>query len=503
MTNLNEIVTTLSIEDQQHFILFLEKKNKRLDTKNIQLFKLLMKNELSSKEVCLKLYKTYKKDAYHALRKRLYQSIIDFTANSSLEEEKVIDMQIIKYILASRTFLLHKQYKVAYNILDRAEVLAEDNNLFPLLNEIYHTKIQYAYSNPSVKLDELIEKFQINQKYYVQEDRLNIAYAKIRESINEVTVKGEFINFQNLVNETLEIYGIDVTESMSFMSLYQLMKIVTISAFASNDYLKIEPFLKNTYAILLTHKNKEKQLYYHIQVLYLLAYTLFRNKKFNESLEYLDMQNDLMFQKKGKFYNEFKLKYKLLLALNLNFLNSQEEAINILQPYLISKHSDLESLLDIHLSMVMMYFQKDDFQKAREIFSKFYHTDRWYIEKAGKEWVIKKNLIEILLHIELKNIDLVESRILSFRRNYSKFLKDIKQQRVLTYLNLVYDYFNAPEKITSLAFKNKVELSFEWVSGKQEDIFVMSFYAWLKSKMERKPLLKTTLELVKTAQIAN
>ena len=503
MTNLNEIVSTLSSEDQQHFIMFLERKNTRSDTKNVQLFKLLIKNELNSKEVCLKLYKAYKKEAYHALRKRLYSSIIDFIANLSLEEDKIIDMQIIKYILASRTFLLHKQYKVAFNILDRAEILAEENNLFPLLNEIYHTKIQYAYSNPSVKLDSLIEKFKINQKYYLQEDRLNIAYAKIRESINEVTVKGEFINFQNLVNDTLEEYDIDITESMSFMSLYQLMKIVTISAFASNDYLKIEPFLKNTYEILLTHKNKEKQLYYHLQVLYLIAYTLFRNKKFNESLEFLEKQHELMTQKKGKFYNEFKLKYHLILALNFNYLGDKEKAIDILKPFLNSKHSDLESLLDIHLSLVMMYFQKGDFQKARQIFSKFYHTDKWYIEKAGKEWVIKKNLIEILLHIELKNVDLVESRLLSFRRNYSIFLKEIKQQRAIIYLNLVNEYFNAPEKITTIAFKNKVENSFEWIGGKQEDIFVMSFYAWLKSKMENKPLFLTTLDLIKTAQQAN
>ena len=73
MTNLNEIVSTLSPEDQRHFIMYLERKNTRSDTKNIQLFKLLLKNELNSNDVCLKLYKSNKKDAYHALRKRLYQ----------------------------------------------------------------------------------------------------------------------------------------------------------------------------------------------------------------------------------------------------------------------------------------------------------------------------------------------------------------------------------------------------------------------------------------------
>ncbi|MDU8885616.1 hypothetical protein RXV94_05555 [Yeosuana sp. MJ-SS3] len=502
MNNLNNIVSTLSSDDKQRFITYLERKNKRKDIKNIQLFKLLIKNELSSKDICFRLYQSHKKDAYHALRKRLYQSLIDFIANLSLDEEKALDMQIIKLILASRTFFLHKQYKVAYKILDKAEELAEENYLFPLLNEIYHTKIQYAYSNPSIKLNELIEKFNSNQKKHNLEDRLNIVYAKIRQEINEVTINSQFINFQNLVINTLKEYNIDLKE-MSFKSLYQLMKIVSISAFATNDYLKIEPFLINTYESILTHRSKSKQLYYHLQVLYLISYTLFRNKKFDESLNFLQELHEHMFLKQRKYYSSLKLKYHLLLALNLNFLNQQNKAIETLKPFIITKHPDIQSLLDIYLSLVMMYFQKGEFNKARHIYSKFYHTDNWYISKIGKEWVIKKNLIEILLYIELKNIDLVESRLLSFKRNYYRFLKEINQKRVITYLNLVTEYYKAPENVSSLAFKNKVENSFTWVGGQQEDIFVMSFYAWLKSKMEKEDVYQTTLKLVQLSQNVN
>ena len=146
MTDLNQIVSTFSSDEQQQFINYLERKNKRNDTKNIQLFKLLSKQELDSKAICLKLYKTNKSNAYHALRKRLYQSIIDFTANTNLSEENSVNMQIIKLILASRAFLFQHQFKVAYKLLDKAEVLAKEQFLFPYLNEIYHTKIQYAHT---------------------------------------------------------------------------------------------------------------------------------------------------------------------------------------------------------------------------------------------------------------------------------------------------------------------------------------------------------------------
>lgn len=500
MTDLNTIVSTFSTDEQQQFIKYLEKKNKRNDAKNIQLFKLLAKEELTSKELCTTLYKKDNKVAYHALRKRLYQSLIDFIANTNLEEENSIDMQIIKYILASRTFLINKQYKIAYDILDKAEGLAQEHSLFPILNEIYHTKIQYAYLNPSIDISALVSQFKSNQKNHFLEEELNMVYAKIRQTLNDMTYKGEVLDFQTILNTTLEEHNISFNDSMSFKSLYQLMKIVSISAFVTNDYLKIEPFLLETYTKIKTHKLKEKQLYYHIQIVHIIANTLFRNKKFKESLTFLDAMKNLMESQRRKHFKSFEQKHQLLRSLNLNYSGNQKEAIACLEHFKQTKHPDIESVLDIQLSLVMFYMQSSKFKDALHIFSKFYHTDKYYTEKAGKEWVLKKNLMEIILHIELGNIDLVESRLLSFKRNYNSYLKKIDQERVIIYLKLITHYYKHPETANTQAFKNKVENSFNWIEAEQEDIFVMSFFAWLKSKMENKSLYETTLQLVKIAQ---
>lgn len=503
MTNLNAIVQTLSHEDQQRFISYLGKKNKRSDTKNIELFNLLIEDDLSSKEICDRLYPTKSKDAYHALRKRLYQSLIDFIANINLEEENSVDMQIIKYILASRTFLIHQQPAIAYQILDKAEKLAKEHYLFPILNEIYHTKIQYAYLHPTVDLDQLITDFRTNQKQHFVEEELNLVYAKIRRTLNEMTYKGKVIDFQTLLNDTIKEHNIDISNAMSFKSLYQLMTIVSISAFVTNDYLRIEPFLLNTYDKLKSRNQHEKQTVYHIHVVYMIANTLFRNKKFQKSLRYLEIMESLMLEQRKKYYATFKLKLALVRALNWNYIDNQDEAITLLESMKHTKHSDLESLLDIHLTLVMIYMQRSDFRNAKSIFSKFYHTDNYYVAKAGKEWVIKKNIAEIILYIEMGEFDLLESRLLSFKRSYTKYLKQIRQERVIIFINLIETYYKKPEIITSTLFKEKVESSFEWIDERQEDIFVMSFFAWLKSKMENKPLYETTIKLISRAQNVN
>ncbi len=502
MTDLKAIISTFSSEEQQLFVSYLEKKNKRNDTKNIQLFKLLAKHEEDA-DICFKLYNEHKKNAYHALRKRLYQSLIDFIATSQMEAENSVDTQLIKYILAARNFLLYEQSKVAYKILDKAEALAKEHHLFSILNEIYHTKIQYAYTNPSLDIEVIIHKFKANQKQHYMEDQLNMVYAKIRKTLSDISYKGEVLDFQTLLNTTLVEHNIEINQPLSFKSVYQLMTIVSISAFVTNDYLKIESFLVDTYKKLQDHKEKNTQLYYHIEVMYLIANTLFRNKKFRESLMYLEKMHQMMLLQKNKHYKSFTLKYHLLLALNYNYSNQQLKAIELLESFKIKKHPDIESLLDIYLSLIMFYIQNEDFKKAFQLFSKFYHSDNWYIERAGKEWTIKKNLIEIVIHIELKNDDMVESRLKSFRRTYSNYLKQIQQKRVLTYLNMIESYHNNRDQVKTQKFKEKVENSFEWLDAKQEDIFVMSFYAWLKSKMEQKPLYTTTLDLIKMAQILN
>lgn len=144
----------------------------------------------------------------------------------------------------------------------------------------------------------------------------------------------------------------------------------------------------------------------------------------------------------------------------------------------------------------MFYSQQKKYKEAQRLFSKFYHTDKWYIEKAGIDWTIKKSLLEILLQIDLGNIDMVDSRVLSFKRNYFKHLKEMKQERVITYLKLVETYYKNPEIATSEAFQKKVEDSFDWIERKKEDIFMMSFFAWLKAKMTKQDVYLVTLDLI-------
>ncbi|WP_282073774.1 hypothetical protein [Polaribacter atrinae] len=498
MINLKKVLSTFTTEQQQDFLSYLDKKNKRKDAKNCLLVTLLLEDNMSSSEISNKLYGKQNKVALHALRKRLFQSLIDFTANTSMKEENSIDILLIKNILSARYFLKKGQIKVGYQILDKTIITANEYQLFAILNEVYHTKIQYAHLNANLNLEELINHFKENQNQLILEDNLNIAYAKIRTSLANYRQNKSNIDIKELIDIVLKEQNITISDSLSFKSLYQIIQITSISSAQKFDYYNIESFVIETYQIIQNHTSKDKQLNYHLEVLYLIANVLFRNKKFEASQKYLDLMLFYMNTEKKKCYTDFIQKYDLLQALNLNYTNRQTEAIALLEYYIDKKNTDIVTQLDFSLSLIVFYYQHKSLEKAQKIVSKFYHTDKWYIEKAGIIWTIKKNLIEILLQIDLGNIDLVDSRVKSFKRNYFKNLSEINQERVITYLKLVEIYYKNPEMVTTEEFKEKVETSFNWIDTKKEDIFMMSFFAWLKAKMTKQDMYLVTLDLINT-----
>jgi hypothetical protein len=114
----------------------------------------------------------------------------------------------------------------------------------------------------------------------------------------------------------------------------------------------------------------------------------------------------------------------------------------------------------------------------------------------GQEWLLYKNFAEILLHIELNNIDYADSRLTSLKRKLTGAKGNKVDARINVFLKWILQYIKDPTVVNSLKFKNMIEASVEWKPREQEDIFMISFYAWLKSKMDKRNVYEVTLELV-------
>ena len=484
MNQLIAINSIFSSEEKREFVSFLKKKNRRGDVKNIDLYKMIDSGRLDEPDV--QLYGKPSRNSYHALCKRLQDTMIDFVAEQSFASETSEEMQIMKLLLASRIFFEHKLYKPAFKSLEKSERRALELDHYTLLSEIYQTKVQYAHLNPKEDFKSIAGQAERNQLLQQRELRLNIAYASIKQNIRSGSE-----SVRSIVESAFNDFGISIDDALTYKSLYQLFQILATTGEIRTDYASILPYAKHIYSIVRKKQEQaDKHLYYHIQILLLMAIVSFRNKDFRHSREFCFQMEAEMRKQNRTYYKAFSNDLVLLKALNLNYTGEANTAIQLLQ-----EHAN--KLPQLQLALVMCLFQQLEYKKAWQALNKLQHSDRYYEKKVGFIWVIQRNIIEILLLIEMDELDLVLSKLKNFQRKQFPRLKDIGQNRAITFIQFVSLYYEDPEQVTSEAFKEKVENSFEWKGSEQEDIFVMSFYAWLKAKMEDRDIYEVTLDLVR------
>jgi hypothetical protein len=491
MNIIRTIIATLSKEDKQKFVRILKRRNKRNDAKNIQLFQLLDgPGEVNNLDHIL--YGRPAKGAYHALCKRLHDSLIDFIAIKDFDKESTKETSALKLLVASRIFFQHNQNDIGFKTLAKAELIGVKYSLFSFLNEVYYTQILHAHLNASMNLPNVTAKFNQNKLNILEDEKLNLFYATIQNELNQSNPMVSDVIKRNLIQ-----FDLSITKNLSYESLFKIVQICNQVAHVSRDYHAVLAFVEEACQKIETSERIENEhLYQHLQILYYLSNTYFRIKKFKASKNYLKAMNSYIRMENYKYYPIFYPQYVLVENLLLIYSGKNDKAIDNLKAFDFLKYKNrLDYILDIKLSLVVALFLKEKFREAFQIYQGFHHSDTWYTKKIGYIWVIQKNLIEILLLIELDYLDLVESRINSFRKKYRTHLIQHEESIVLEFLNLVSIYYFKNEDLQSEKFKENLTILLK-KKRKAEDVFTISFYAWLKAKIDKTKLYKTCLELV-------
>src|SRR6185312_5808114 len=231
MDSLSELVTLLNSTDKKLFRQFLQRKNKRNDVKNLQLFDLIKTDDINDLN---KLYDPEKNnDAYHALRKRLQDNLLLFLSQKTFESSHSETYDALRLVVVGRFLLENDVVRIAFKCLDKAERLAEHLEQFNLLNELLLLKLQYAHLPGAEDLEALTARFLQNQSHMQREARLNMAYAFLRQELQEIHLKGKIVNLTALIITTIRKYKISVPDLMTYKSIYQIL-------FIANEYAAIQ-----------------------------------------------------------------------------------------------------------------------------------------------------------------------------------------------------------------------------------------------------------------------
>ncbi len=495
MDDLSQLIDLLGNQDKVEFKAFLARKNKRKDVKNIRLFNFLETDDIKSIN---KLYKTEKnRDAYHALRKRLQDNLLQFLSQRAFESKDHAVYDILRNLVVARFLLEHNLEKIGWRCLERAERAATNEEQFGLLNEILLLRMQYAHLDQDLEFDRLLDRFVLNQHQMQREAKMHMAYATLRRELQDIHLKGKIVNLAELIEGTLKKYQIAVLDLMNYKSLYQILYIANEYAAIHQNYGLIARYVRKTYQYIQNlDKPMEKHLYYHLYILYYLANFNLRNKRFDESMVYLEQMNELMLENKT-YREQFALRWQLLVGLNYHFSGKSDKGIQAILVGLsaINRKSNQEDIDDLYLSLSMFYAQQHNL-KSLSYLAKLGHTDHWYEKKLGMLWTIRKNLMEILVHLQFENTELAISRLHSFKRRYKKYLLSIAEDRVLYFLTMVERSIQKPDIVWDPSYQMAVRSMLEIDANK--DIFNLSFIGWLMAKWEKRTPYQITLSLIET-----
>jgi hypothetical protein len=492
MDSIQELVNLLNNTDKKLFKQFLQQKNKRADVKNLALLDLIETDDIDGLN---KLYDPEKNnDAYHALRKRLQDNLLLFLSQKTFESNHSDTYDALRLLVVGRFLLENDVIKIAFKCLDKAERLAEHLEQFNLLNELLLLKLQYAHLPGTEDLEALTVRFLRNQSNMQQEAKLNMAYAFLRRELQEIHLKGKVVNLTALMITTIRKYKISEEDLMSYKSIYQILFIANEYAAIQQNYGLIERYINRTNQFINQANKKTSYLFYHISILYFLANFHLRQKDFLRSASYLKEMMELMVTD-TRYYTLFYLRYQLLSALNLFFTGFANDAISLLQESVSNKkhRSKPEDIEDLRICLTMFLALCNDRGSLKQL-TLLTRTDAWYEKKMGMLWTIRKNLMEILVHSQFSNIELAMSRLNSFRRRYKKYLLKTSEERVLLFLRLVEKYLLKPD----VAFETAYRKAILNLASKAEnnDIFTLSFMAWLIARWEKKTAYKVALTLI-------
>ena len=493
MDHTKVIISLLSEPERADFISHLKKRNKRNDTKNISLFKALIKDQTDD----IKIEMTA--NAYNVLKKRLSDRLEDYAAGCIIDTEQTAPLEVMKKLVLSQKLFKLKHFKTAFKLLEKAEKKAKDISHYHLLNEIYQTYIQYSYHALSPQQKDLFKAYEKNKIAYTNEANLNMVYALVRKAFENHDQQTP-LYLGELINESFQLFGITDDVGYTFQSLSQIAEIADISGSHNRNYFETNLFFeKHIKNLQGTAVDTEQNLTYQIKLLYTVAHIYFRKKQFNQSILNLQNMHTQMQRYQGKYAQLYNIRYTTLLALNFNYSGNPHTAGKLLDQIIpTGAQIDLQEtrILQAVLARTVIHFQQKEYEKAKQKMAQLWHQDSWYIEYIGLEWLLNKKFIEILLEIELGNTNYVDSLISSLVRKRKTYFTGANSL-AFPFLKLIETYHKHPEHIKTKTFNKKVESTFIWKPSEEEDLFFMSYYAWLKSKMTQKPIYEITLSLLK------
>ena len=499
MDTLKSIVKTMKSQEKKDFRNFIHSQKKLEKRKDLELFDLLC-NDDEHQNLELALYGKPNKVAYHAVRKRLTHKLTDFIVLKRLEEDTTSSSSLMGLISLAKYFFERRSEELAWGYLKSAEVKATSTEQFDLLNTIYLLQIEHWNTDFDEDIHAIIEKRSENKLLLDEDERATIARSLIKKELQKTVLEGKEVDFEGINKLILSSYNLSNALIKRPKLLFNILSIARSTILAKKDFYSFEPYLIQQY-----NKAKEQfgfsrnNHFYKLNLVYMISHVLYRNRKFDLAAVYLAEMKEDLYAHNSSHIMLFYAKYVLLNAAVVCYQGNLPYAIALLKEGIEDNTGRFspEDKIKLQLNLSIYYFMAGELAKTIKTGMSFAHSDKWFEKNIGREWVFKKQIMEVIVQVELDNHEIALNRIRALERASTGLFNHPLYSRAKSFLEIIKKMIIDPLNFRNEDTQKKIEKYLVVVPEEKEDLQAMTFYAWLKAKFQNRNYYEVLLETVK------
>ena len=437
MNILPEVIGNMNKEEIRNFKLFINRTEKATARKDELLFDLIRKQfpEYNEEKILKKLYQTDDKNALYRLKNRLFE---DIGKSLTLHYYDSTEYNIIlNYLFLSRLFQDKGQAATAFYYLTKASRKANENECLDWLDIIYGEFIKLSHEALEINPEEYIQKRKDNRsklnKIQEIDDILAALIYRIKVSQNFAKQNTEILQLlQNTVNDFSKSKDVKNSPVLRF-KIYQSVSRILLQ---QQDFKSLEKYLLKTYDEFTKEKLFNKNNHdTKLQMLTYLINSLFKNKKIDLSLTYVDKLKSAMDEFGKLLHDKYLFYYYNSLVINYSVKNI-DKAIEILHE--AKDNSSIKKLsiynVFVYLNLAVLNFDKRNFKESLKNLVKPMMQDAF--KHLDEAWHLKLAVFELMIRYELSDFDYLEHKMERVKKEYVGLLKkeEYVRQKQIIYL---------------------------------------------------------------------
>jgi hypothetical protein len=482
MNILQQIIGTMSKEDQRSFKLFINRTGPGTERKDEQLFDLIRKMYPGYEEdrIQQKLYGKDDKNALYRLKNRLLEDISKSTTLQYYNEHEY--NHVLYNIALTRLYASKGQHEVAFFYLGKAERAAGTHEYYELLDLIYSERIRLSHETLEINPEEYITRRKVNRDKLAKVQEIDDILAALIYRIKTTQLFSGKKNtrildiLQGTVNDFSKDKDLKKSPVLRFRIYHALSRILL----QREDYGSLEKYLLKTYAEFsregLFNKNNHDT---KLQMLTYLVNSLFKNNKHELSLAYGEKLKEAMNAFDRLLYDKYLFFYYSAQVINYS-VKDLDKAIRILNEARenpVIRKVPMQVAF-IYLNLSVTYFDKQDFKTSLRNLVKLMMDDSY--KKLDASFRLKVAVVELLLRYELGDIDYLEHRTKQIRKEFDELVRAKDHQRDFDLIAILILMINSGDVARDKKINEKVSEFILKYGAPANDIIV--YNTWLRSK---------------------